>query len=270
MGQKVHTSGNAFKKFGSLSISSHIFVHLARISVETEILLKSTELYNIPRNNVPYQTLPHAIVKLEMEGSEELNSKVVLMGDSGTGKTSIIQRYVNNTFSADVKTTIGASFRSKAITCDSIEVVMSIWDTAGQDSYKGLVPMYYRNASLAIVVFDITNRKSFEDVRGWIDVSSNVMEDTLLILCGNKIDIEEERQVSPEEAGDLARQLSMAAYCEVSAKTGIGITRLFETAAQHIVSGMLASLCKTDSLKLAPLNLNNPSDMEENQTRPCC
>ena len=199
--------------------------------------------------------------------TEQVNSKVVFMGNSGTGKTSIIHRYINNNFDAGVKATIGASFQTKSITCDSVEVVMTIWDTAGQDDYKELIPMYYRNASLAIVVFDLTNRKSFEDVASWIEVSSNVMSDTLLILCGNKVDLDSERQITNEEAEDLAHQLNMCAYCEVSAKTGIGVTRLFETAARRIVAGVLSSLCKTDSLQLPEkLNLTQPSEIRD---KPC-
>jgi small GTP-binding protein len=161
-------------------------------------------------------------------------TKVVLLGQSGTGKTSIIMQYVRGLFTQGTNPTIGASFVTKTENVDGKETEISIWDTAGQELYRGLTPMYYRNAMAAIVVFDVCNEDSFNAVRGWVDEIRENTGDTIIAICGNKIDLET-RAITKEQGAELAQSLD-AMYFETSAATAVGINDLFH----NITKALLA------------------------------
>ena len=162
-------------------------------------------------------------------------TKVVLLGQSSTGKTSIIMQYVRGLFTQGTNPTIGASFVTKTEEVNGKDVEISIWDTAGQELYRGLTPMYYRNAMAAIVVFDVTNQESFDAVKGWVDEIRENTGDTILAICGNKTDLESERVVSTDQGKELSQNLD-ALYFETSAATGDGISNLFHQITELLVS----------------------------------
>lgn len=160
--------------------------------------------------------------------------KVVLLGESGTGKTSLINRYIHDKFSQIAVPTVGASFHNKVISYEGTEIDLALWDTAGQESYRGLTPMYYRNAAVAIVVFDVMAGDSFSRVDSWLnEIKEECHDSIVIVLCGNKCDCMDERTVSLQEAEEFARLRDLP-YCETSALTGVGVDFLFQTVVKSI------------------------------------
>ncbi|XP_071815122.1 ras-related protein Rab-22A-like [Apostichopus japonicus] len=153
--------------------------------------------------------------------------KVCLLGDSGVGKSSIVQRFVANTYHDSIAPTIGASFMGKTLQVGDMTCKFQIWDTAGQEKYRGLAPMYYRNAGAAIIVYDITNQQSFELVRVWVrELQRHGPEKICIAIFGNKMDLEELREVQTEEGSNYAKEIG-AIFGETSAKTADNIEDLF-------------------------------------------
>jgi small GTP-binding protein len=153
--------------------------------------------------------------------------KLVLLGETTVGKTSIIHTINTGTFQDEQTATVGAGFHAHLMTTGTTETKLHIWDTAGQEEYRALAPMYYRDAHVAILVYAIDSQDSFLKIEGWYNA---LVDDCLQLprvaIVGNKIDLVEKRVVSPSEGRDLATKLN-AKFFEVSAKTGaIGIDRM--------------------------------------------
>eukprot|EP00889_Picochlorum_renovo_P001041 jgi/Picre1/28071/NNA_001030.t1 len=151
----------------------------------------------------------------------------------GSGKTSLVQRYVRGHYYENQESTIGASFFTKTVPESHIK--FEIWDTAGQERYHSLAPMYYRGASAAVVVFDITHAASYQRAKKWIvELRQNVTNANLIIaLVGNKADLVEDRTVEEGEAKDYANELDLL-YFETSAKENVNVEELFNTIAEKI------------------------------------
>lgn len=165
--------------------------------------------------------------------------KVVLLGDTSVGKTSIVHRFINGSFDAHISNTIGAAFSTKL--CNSKEnsdklIKIELWDTAGQERYRSLTPMYYRNSKVALVCFDMSNfKETFERAKFWVDqVQLNVTQEgderKSLKLIGNKSDLVDEVGNSEEIMNEVAEycNLTNTKYYFTSAKTGKGVEELFE------------------------------------------
>ena len=158
--------------------------------------------------------------------------KLCIIGDSGVGKTCISSRLVDGTFKPDEKSTIGASFVTTNI--ENSKIV--IWDTAGQEKYRSMVGMYYRGASGAIIVYDITSKATFSDLDAWhADLMKTATDDIVLCIVGNKCDLESSRQVSYEEGKEFAEK-KRAMFFEVSAMSGKNVTELFTEMTRKIKS----------------------------------
>ena len=142
--------------------------------------------------------------------------KIIFVGDAGVGKTTIINRINDNKFQSAYDATIGVDFWPKKINFRGNEITLQIWDTAGQERYRGLIPSYVRNSSIVFIVFDITNRKTFESIPKWIELIKSI-EKNILVLIGNKDDLEEKREVEEKEGNELAKKNEIA-YYELSAK----------------------------------------------------
>jgi len=158
--------------------------------------------------------------------------KVVFLGDESAGKTSLVKRYVYGVFEEDVQATIGMDFQSKTVVLDDGRSVrLQLWDTAGQERFRSLIPSYIRDAAAAAVVYDITKKKSFESSRKWIDeVRQQRGEDAVMILIGNKCDLDDDREVSTSDGEKLATELGVM-FQEVSAKEGKNVPDLFKKVA---------------------------------------
>ncbi|KAG0055440.1 hypothetical protein BGZ83_008579 [Gryganskiella cystojenkinii] len=163
--------------------------------------------------------------------SSLLEAKVVILGSQGVGKTSLVVRYVQKTFSANCTSTIGASFMTKKLVVDNCKVRLQIWDTAGQERFRSMAPMYYRGANAAILVYDITSEESFKDMSSWVDeLRKNMTEDLIIHVVGNKSDLAATKRTVPISRTEeyVARVLGAESVVhEVSAKDDDGIEELF-------------------------------------------
>jgi Ras-related protein Rab-5C len=153
--------------------------------------------------------------------------RVVTLGEASVGKTSIVTWLVKQTFNPDEPSTIGASFVVHTETVNTSRIEMQIWDTAGQEKYKSLCPIYCRGAAAAIVVFDLTSQPSFEKVATWTALASRVAgTDTVIYIAANKLDKTADREVSDDTLASWSQQVPFPVF-RTSAKTGEGITELF-------------------------------------------
>ena len=164
-------------------------------------------------------------------------AKVVLLGDSGVGKSSIAMRYVNNTFSEAFEVTIGGGYLQQTVRLrDGSTLKLDIWDTGGQERFRSLLQLYYRDANAAFIVYDVTSEKSLESCEYWVNELSSREENCIMCLVGNKIDIPpEQRKIKPETAQAFAARFGML-WMEASAKTGQSINELFEKVATSIIN----------------------------------
>jgi small GTP-binding protein len=152
--------------------------------------------------------------------------KVVLIGDSGVGKTCICDRVVQGDFSSDSASTVRASFFTLPGSSNS-DFTFEIWDTAGQDSYKSLVPSYFRGAAVAILVFDVTAHQSLTSLDNWVALArEHAPADCQFVVLGNKVDLEDQREVAGHLAEERCDALGAEFYLEVSAKQGLNLDDL--------------------------------------------
>ena len=172
-----------------------------------------------------------------METDEEnydLIFKLVLIGDSGVGKTNILTRYTKNEFSLATQATVGVEFGSKIIKKNDKLIKLQIWDTAGQERYKSITSAYYKGSKGAFVVYDISRKPTFENVDKWIgELKTNASEDVLIMLVGNKSDLEDKREVQIDEVKKKAEQYKIA-FCETSALEGKNIEQAFDSLIDEI------------------------------------
>mmetsp|Transcript_82996 Transcript_82996/g.230521 ORF Transcript_82996/g.230521 Transcript_82996/m.230521 type:complete len:212 (-) Transcript_82996:35-670(-) len=160
--------------------------------------------------------------------------KLVFLGEQAVGKTSVITRFMYDTFDNNYQATIGIDFLSKTMYLEDRTVRLQLWDTAGQERFRSLIPSYIRDSSGAIVVYDITNKSSFLNTAKWIeDVRSERGSDVVIVLVGNKTDLNDRRQVSVEEGEEKAKENGVM-FIETSAKMGHNIKQLFRQLAQAL------------------------------------
>lgn len=162
--------------------------------------------------------------------------KILLIGNSGVGKSCLLMRYVENNFTTNFFNTIGVDFKMKTIPINDREVKLQIWDTAGQERFRTITCNYYRGAHGVVVVYDITDRESFDSVKNWmVEIEKYAQENVNKLLIGNKCDQTAKRQVSHEEGADLARQLKID-FQETSAKEVTNVDTVFKTMAENILN----------------------------------
>lgn len=163
--------------------------------------------------------------------------KIVFLGDQGVGKTSLITRFIYDTFNTHYAATVGIDFLSKTMYLDDQTIRLQLWDTAGQERFRSLIPSYIRDSTVAIIVYDITNRESFEDITRWSDyVRTERGDNVILVLVGNKSDLEH-RVVTQEEAENKAKELNFNIFMETSSKNGYGVKNLFKKVAKLLPTG---------------------------------
>ena len=160
---------------------------------------------------------------------EELEKiKIVFLGDEKVGKSSIIDRFINKKFEVDYQATIGLDFYSKDVWIKNKKLRLLLYDTAGNEKFRSLIPMYIRDSQIIIFVYDISNRDSFNHIENWYNlIKDNTKENVIFFLIGNKIDLDEQSQVSNKEAEDFSEQKGFLYYA-LSAKTEDEINHLFE------------------------------------------
>ena len=175
-----------------------------------------------------------------MEEDEEYSMifKMILIGDTNVGKTNILSRYINNTFSEVTKSTVGVELGTKVEKINNKKIKVQIWDTAGQERYKSITKTYYKGAKGAFIVYDITKKDSFKNVDKWIqDLKEFGDEDASILIVGNKSDLEENREVTIEEVKKKA-EVYKVAYCETSALKSQNINYAFQTLIKLVAEKM--------------------------------
>ena len=156
------------------------------------------------------------------------------MGETGVGKTSMITQFIDQTFQEDQQSTTGGTFSTKDVICDGSKILrFEIWDTAGQEKYRSLTTMFYKDANAAVMVYDVTRAGSFEELKNyWAkQIKENSPENIILVIAANKSDLIEQEQVDEGEARNFAKELN-AIFISTSAKSSEGINSLFEEIAK--------------------------------------
>ncbi len=212
---------------------------------------------------------------MEEEGERyEQLYKIIIIGDSGVGKSNILNRYLRNEFKQDSKSTVGVEFGSKQLKVCGTNIKLQIWDTAGQERYRSITSAYYKGSKGCFLVYDITSAQSFENIEKWYEeIIKTVDKDLSIILVGNKSDLENERQVTVEMGQDKAKNLNCP-FFETSALNNTYIDTVFTTISEDIYNR-----CKNapkiddedDDFEIVPkddkiININ----MEKLKEKTCC
>ena len=169
----------------------------------------------------------------------DILAKLIIIGDSGVGKTNLILNFVDEPFKENYVATIGVDFKAKTLSIDDKRLKLQIWDTAGQERYRTITETYYKGASGIILTYAIDDRSSFENLHKWMgQIAEKAPPNVPKIILANKMDLEDDRTVSEEEGRILAEQHSSEAcqicFMEVSAKTGESVTEAFETISRKV------------------------------------
>ena len=172
-----------------------------------------------------------------MSNEDEVVYKIVLIGESWAGKTSIINRFIDDTFNENVISTLSVQFLRKNLELPGNKrITLDIWDTAGQERYRSLNRIFYSNAKAVILVYDITNKKSFDEIKNYwfLQIRQYCSDDIIIAIAANKYDLYELREVSNEEGEEFANSIN-AIFSSTSAKNNSGITNLFESIAMKML-----------------------------------
>jgi Ras-related protein Rab-1A len=198
--------------------------------------------------------------------------KVLLIGDSGVGKSSILMRFTEDKFEENVITTIGVDSKPKTVEIDGKRVKLNIWDTAGQERMGFLTSSYYRGAQGIIIVFDITHGDSYGSIPNWLgEIERYAYEAAVKILVGNKLDLASSRTVTTEKAKAYAKDLGIE-YIETSAKTGVNITEAIMQLTKQIKQkkdGQAPALTPPKPSTLNTLDLSSPPEPKKPPKKSC-
>ena len=226
---------------------------------------KSYEIEILPENTTKY----------------DLSFKIIVIGDSYVGKSSLSNKAIKNKFELSYSATLGFDYYSFYIKIEKTVIKLQIWDTCGQEIYQSLITNFYRNSSLAIMVYAIDNRSSFDHIDNWLkEIKKASNPDAKIFLIGNKIDKEEERKVSYEEAEKYANDLDLSRFYESSAKNGYNVQKIFIEAAcvlyedyidyKSVVSHNISTISEpkeSDKVKLTNIEDNIENNNENNSEK---
>ena len=197
----------------------------------------------------------------------ELKLGILILGDTNVGKTSLLLNYTDNYYVGSHVATVGIDYKFKSIKIKDIDVKLQIWDTSAQERFRSLAKNYLKNADGIIFVYDITDKKTFEGVKDWIKEaeSQGIYKQ---ILVGNKCDLERKREVSTDMLNKLGNKKKIKTF-ETSAKTGINVSKSFESLAELLVEGKskeeLNNLYRRETIKITGIKNNKKSEKKE-----CC
>ena len=197
----------------------------------------------------------------------ELKLGILILGDTNVGKTSLLLNYTDNYYVGSHVATVGIDYKFKSIKIKDIDVKLQIWDTSGQERFRSLAKNYLKNADGIIFVYDITDKKTFEGVKDWIKEaeSQGIYKQ---ILVGNKCDLERKREVSTDMLNKLGNKKKIKTF-ETSAKTGINVSKSFESLAELLIEGKskeeLNNLYRRETIKITGIKNNKKSEKKE-----CC
>lgn len=204
--------------------------------------------------------------------SESHTFKILTLGESGVGKTCILRRFVEGQFNKNYLATIGIDFKTKNITIGETVIRLKIWDTAGQDRFRNITRQYYKEADGILLVFDLSDNHSYENINYWIDqITQNTEADQIgLVLVGNKADIDS-REITTEMGNELAMKYSLN-YYETSALNGSNITECIECLTKEIINKQKIEVFPTDNTKksTAHVLLDDGKNKKSKEKKNCC
>ena len=198
--------------------------------------------------------------------SEECVYKILLLGDSMVGKTCFLLKYTDKSFQEIHMSTIGLDYRLKTLTLKNRKTIkLQIWDTAGQDRFRSITKNYYKKANGIILIYDVTNKKSYKNISVWINqIKEEADPNVVIYLAGNKIDMEEERKIKTEEGEKLAEEYNFP-FRETSAKEDININETFEDIAERI-DEVFSKLTTNAEIKMTKNRMSNG----KKKNKGCC
>ena len=189
------------------------------------------------------------------EGESNLTFKIIVLGDPGVGKSSLLGRATKNIFNAEYQTTVGFEFLTFTEKIGEKNIKLQIWDTCGQETYKSLISNFYRNASLAMLIYSIDSRESFNNIIKLLkEIKLQSNPDIKVVLIGNKADLENKRQVTIEEGNKFKEENEILFFQEASAKSGINAKEIFHEAAKILYDEYIIFLKKARITSLTKLS----------------
>ena len=201
----------------------------------------SSEVSEKTDANYKFEILPEDYTNFD------LSFKLIVIGDSGVGKSCLTNNAVKNIFDESYNATVGFEFFTFNVKMNNKVIKLQIWDTCGQELYRSLITNFYRNSSLAIMVYAINSRESFENIEMWLrELRTHSNPDAKVFLIGNKIDLESERKVSKEEGEKFCKDNKLNGFMESSAKTGVNAQNIFIKAAQALYDDYIIYQKKTE------------------------
>mmetsp|Transcript_65723 Transcript_65723/g.80436 ORF Transcript_65723/g.80436 Transcript_65723/m.80436 type:complete len:208 (+) Transcript_65723:92-715(+) len=193
--------------------------------------------------------------------------KVVMVGDSGVGKSSLLKRFANRDFTGDYISTIGVDFEIKTLEIDGKTVKLQIWDTAGQERFQNITTSYYRGAHCIILVYDITQLETFEHVHKWHrQIQEHSNSNVQILLVGNKSDLGDNRQVPYEDAEEMANQLGVSVF-ETSAKDATNVDQAFYHIANQAIQNKVHKITRQ---KQDTVNVADANKQTKGKNKGCC
>ncbi|EGR30614.1 ras oncogene family protein, putative [Ichthyophthirius multifiliis] len=191
--------------------------------------------------------------------------KLVFLGDQAVGKTSIINRFMFDTFDGKDHPTVGIDFISKTLYYEDRTIRLQLWDTAGQERFRSLIPSYIRDSAVAVVCYDVTNRQSFDNVTKWIeDVRNERRQEVIICLVGNKTDMQDKRQIQYADGLQKSKELDVK-YFEVSALSGENIPQLFKEIACMLPGAEISQVVQNQQSGQQNQNNNQNQNIIQNQ-----
>ena len=210
-----------------------------------------------------------------METSPQINPeipkyKLIFLGDQSVGKSCILNRFMNDTFTEEYQATIGLDFQSKNVQIDNQDIHLLLYDTAGQEKFRSLIPMYTRDANIILLVYDICSKDSFNHLSDWLnDLTTINKDDVIFAVVGNKIDLEDEREVKKEEGENFAKEHDFI-FAEVSAKSGDGFSELFYKNLFEKIRIKFRPGGQQPTSEVKDIRYNIEQDAKKNETKKKC
>ncbi|KAL4512590.1 hypothetical protein ABPG72_020427 [Tetrahymena utriculariae] len=181
---------------------------------------------------------------------QQIQVKTVFLGDANVGKSSILNRFIDDQFDENIQATSGADFKVKSITLNNKKIDFHLWDTAGQERFRSLTQLYYKDASVACIVYDITNRNSFDVLNYWFkELKAHAKENIIKVIIGNKIDLCQQQQVQLDKAQTMAKT-NDAVLVLTSAREGTGVQEVFQKIAVQIEQSQTEQIKQKQAQKI--------------------